>query len=106
MRLIDADELSMSKFHPVPYTHITPKDADAESYKWGWNDAVDAIMSEAPTIDPVKHGRWLRTNYTDYDDTWECSECGATWTFLEGTPKDNEANYCPHCGTKMDGGEE
>ena len=58
------------------------------------------------TINPpqpsIKHGHWIRTPYTDYDDTYECSVCGDSWTFIEGTPKDNEAYYCPKCGAKMD----
>lgn len=51
---IDADELNKVKFHPLPYTHITPTDADAESYKRGWNDAIDAIVGEAPAADVVE----------------------------------------------------
>ena len=58
MRLIDADELEKVKFYPLPYTHITPTDANAESYERGWNDAIDAIMSEADTIEERKKGKW------------------------------------------------
>jgi len=57
MRAIDADALEKVKFHPLPYTHITPNDVDAESYKRGWNDAIDAIVSETPTIEPEPH--WI-----------------------------------------------
>lgn len=53
-KYIDAYELNKVKFHPLPYTHITPTDADAESYKRGWNDAIDAIVSEAPAADVVE----------------------------------------------------
>jgi len=52
MRPIDADALNSVKFHSLPYTHITPSDADAEAYKRGWNDAIDAIIEDAPTIEP------------------------------------------------------
>lgn len=51
MRPIDADKLSESKFHPLPYTHITPTDVNAEAYKRGWNDAIDAIIADAPTVE-------------------------------------------------------
>ena len=51
MRLIDADELEKSKFHSLPYTHIIPRDVEAESYKTGWNDAIDAIIADAPVVD-------------------------------------------------------
>lgn len=50
MRLIDADNLESAKFHPLPYTHIVPKDTDAESYKRGWNDAIDAIVENEPKV--------------------------------------------------------
>ena len=57
MRLIDADNIEKAKFHPLPYTHITPTDADAESYERGWNDAIDAIVENEPTIEPEPH--WI-----------------------------------------------
>ena len=56
MRLIDADELNKVKFHELPYTHIVPADLpklQTEAYERGWNDAIDAIMESAPTIDAV-----------------------------------------------------
>lgn len=53
MRLIDSDALPSVKFHALPYTHITPSDVNVESYERGWNDAIDAIVDCAPTIDAV-----------------------------------------------------
>lgn len=50
---------------------------------------LDSVISEFPTIEAVRRGRW-------------CSVCGRGWTFIEGTPKDNDANYCPNCGAKME----
>ena len=57
-----------------------------------------------PTIEaePVRHGRWMETEYSAYDNSYKCSACGEVWEFIEGTPKDNGANYCPNCGAKMD----
>ena len=52
-RLIDADELSKVKFHPLPYTHIVPNGENVQSYERGWNDAIDAIVENQPTIDAV-----------------------------------------------------
>lgn len=42
--------------------------------------------------------------YTLVDDesnTWECSKCREWWTLIEGTPKDNNMNYCPKCGDEI-----
>ena len=92
MRAIDADALNSIKFHQLPYTHITPSDADAESYKRGWNDAIDSIIENAPTIEPKpRTGEWIDDN---------CSECG--FYVYHGDMR----NYCPKCGAKMNGGKE
>lgn len=61
--LISKSALKAVKFHPLPYTHIVPTDAAAESYKWGWNDAIDAIIESAPTIDAVPVGAYEQTRW-------------------------------------------
>ena len=86
MRLIDEDALLK----------------DINDYPYGYRGMIKDTIAIQPTVDPIKHGHWIRTPYTDYDDTYECSVCGDSWTFIEGTPKDNEAYYCPKCGAKMD----
>lgn len=53
MRLIDADDLARVKFHGYPDIEITPSDVNAEAYKRGWNDAINAIIECATTIDAV-----------------------------------------------------
>lgn len=61
-----------------------------------------AMMKELG-YDPVKHGHWIKT---DYEDTYECSVCGEMWTLNDGTPKENNMDYCMRCGAKMDEVEE
>ena len=90
-RTIDADALNSIKFHSLPY-HITPSDADAESYKRGWNDAIDSIIENAPTIKPErKKGKWKYIGFM----VVECSECNTQFHGLEC------ANFCPNCGADM-----
>ena len=49
---------------------------------------------EAPTIDPVRHGRWIE--HKDYPGiAWLCSECGYFTTM-------RQHRYCPNCGAKME----
>ena len=50
MRLIDADALLEVKFH-----------ATEREYQLGWNDALESIAENAPTIDAVP-GRWISVN--------------------------------------------
>lgn len=107
MRAIDADKLGEVKFHSLPYTHITPSDVEAESYKRGWNDAIDSIIDNAPTIEPEREkGKWIPQDHnktTGYATTLvyyysKCSECGHTGDF--------SMNFCPNCGADMRGEKE
>lgn len=101
MRLIDADELRAVKFHALPYTHIHPSGAEPYSYELGWNDAIDAIMDCAPTVDTVKHGHWIKDRLVSTSGgtygVYRCSKC--EWY---GQDIGYSFNYCPHCGAKMD----
>ena len=63
--------------------------------------------NEAPAVDaePVQHGEWILNPCNLYNDaTWVCSVCGNEWVLIDGTPLDNQMNYCPKCGARMDGG--
>ena len=106
MRLIDANELKHARFHMdkyytkvIPYS-IESEESKASAYMLGWNDALDAVMDSAPTIDavPVRHGEWEFA----YEDTneeliFECSICKGFST---------RENFCPHCGADMRGKED
>lgn len=88
MRIIDADALKAVKFHPLPYTHIVPTDADAESYKWGWNDAIDAIIESAPTIDAVPVVRCKDCEFYTEEERW-CRRLGLCGAF-------DTNDFCSH----------
>lgn len=49
-RLIDADALEEGKFHSIE--NWTP--IESASWQRGWNDAIDAIIDNAPTVDAVE----------------------------------------------------
>lgn len=92
MRLIDADAL------------IETMRENAEGNE-GWYGDTWAFMGDiesAPTIDTVRHGRWIEST-TDLI----CSACETAfndeiaWMCRDlpyGYPM-----YCPYCGTRMDG---
>lgn len=99
------DLISRQALREAMYHEAFETDSDMQRWDsgcWIRYKMFENAIEAAPTIDPVKHGKWKTTPYTDYDDAWECSACGCLWTFIEGTPKDNGANYCPHCGARMD----
>lgn len=62
-------------------------------------DLIDAIP--AADVRPVVRGKW---NYTEmyFDDyAWVCSVCGEPWVLNDGTPAENNMNFCPNCGSDM-----
>jgi hypothetical protein len=67
----------------------------------GWNNSADDCAKNiksipAADVAPVVHARWIK--YTGMGKVqWMCSKCSAE----EKNPK--VANYCYHCGAKMDG---
>ena len=63
-----------------------------EQVGYSREDAADCIRyMDAADVSPVRHGRWLhRKNGVAY-----CSEC-------EVDTVEDETNYCPNCGAKMD----
>ena len=57
---------------------------------------LEEIIEDQPTIDPVKHGKWIVLGQRAgmRYPTHYCSECGEHgW---------EEYQYCQHCGAKMD----
>jgi DNA-directed RNA polymerase subunit RPC12/RpoP len=61
-------------------------------------------IKEIPAADvtPVRYGHWKEESDYDGDSIYVCSECGETWTLIDGTPQDNNMHYCPNCGARMD----
>lgn len=78
------------------------------------HDAIE-IMAEvqyipAADVVEVRHGKWLETQeplgWCDVDCA-ECSVCHESWIIDEDLSIDDYEcmwHYCPHCGAKMDGG--
>lgn len=101
MRAIDADALK-----EVICTNVYPLTDFFNSTDYGmfWTGGIEKAIDDAPTIDPVKHGKWEK-NEGRYG--WHCSACGEDDLYAfawNGNKGGNELqdHYCPNCGTKMD----
>ena len=47
------------------------------------------------------HGEWVDLSDGWQEGTFRCSSCQMEFVLLEGTPEDNEYNFCPNCGARM-----
>lgn len=52
-----------------------------------------------PARVPEKKTTW---QYDEWDDAWECNACNYYYVVIEGTPKENDINYCPKCGRRIE----
>ncbi|MBR3238461.1 MAG: hypothetical protein IKF99_08505 [Oscillospiraceae bacterium] len=97
MRLIDADAL-IEKIECLFKNLNSTEDFMGIGYNHGVGDCI-AIIKNAPTIEPVKTGKW-ETDELPMGCVvgYWCSECGEQ--------HDYKTPYCPNCGAKMEGAEE
>ena len=65
-------------------------------------EALEAIR-EAPAADarPIRRAEWLERRDPNGDTYYVCTNCGAEFVMLEGTPLDNDYCYCPRCAATM-----
>ena len=94
MRMIDADVL-------LKELRRNYEKGEIDKYT---NIELQVRLEQAPTIDPVRHGRWKRTDA--YPHRIYCSVCYSTFAqehwrvWVDGSlPR----AFCPNCGAKMDG---
>ena len=70
-----------------------------------YRKSILKIVDDAPTVDAVEvvHGRWEpRTDAIGFVRCSVCRGCNIYDDWADG----KKWNYCPHCGAKMDGGNE
>ena len=72
----------------------------------GYTVDVDYIKSLPSVTSEPKTGHWIEKDGFDGDTYYDCSECGESWTTIEGNPWNNGMKYFPNCGAKMEEVEE
>jgi len=94
MRLIDADALTK-------VLRIQEDEWGTPDETWMPESDYGRVIKSMPTIDPVKHGRWIEEPHLEGTITRRCSECmKVAYITSHETP---HANYCPNCGARVDG---
>lgn len=69
---------------------------DSDPYEEAVEEAID-IIRDAPTIDVVKHGRWIDETFKPWGlvyHPYKCDQCG--------DHSEADFNFCPNCGARMD----
>ena len=67
--------------------------------------AINAIHTA--DVAPVVHGRWIRPHWKNSNYCCDCSECGGEAMHRDYQwHKNGVYPICPHCGAKMDGGDD
>ena len=71
------------------------------------NDILDDVEN-CPAADVVerKVGKWLFWQDDPDANVYECSACHEPLTLNEGTPRENNFNFCPFCGLPMKEGDD
>ena len=65
-------------------------------------DAADAIEE----LRDRNVGKWLFWQDDPDANVYECSACHEPLTLNEGTPRENNFNFCPFCGLPMKEGDD
>lgn len=92
MRLIDGDAIyaEIDKFRDLK---------DMNGFELIQLDCTLAVIKNAKTIDPVKHGRWEYVGEQHGAHVFECSECHGR---IDTVNPNWLSKYCSGCGAKMD----
>lgn len=73
-----------------------------EQVMWERNVAIEQLKELGYGFgEKPKTGHWIEKDGFDGDTYYDCSECGESWTTIEGTPWNNGMKYCPNCGCRM-----
>lgn len=76
---------------------------DGDKKRRTWAKAI-CVLHDAPTanVAPVRHGTWEKSNLNGFVRCSVCHDCYVDDDWIDG----KKWQYCPHCGTKMDGGDD
>jgi DNA-directed RNA polymerase subunit RPC12/RpoP len=87
------------------------KDASDSEVRYGDKEHhYDEVMKRIEAFDLAiraleqqpKTGHWIEEDMFDGEVAYRCSKCGGLFELENGTPKENEYNFCPKCGEKME----
>lgn len=65
------------------------------------NDDIIEVLKLIPSANVRENvkGEWFGDR--SCDSVFECNMCGLAWQLNDGTPEENQMNFCPKCGANM-----
>lgn len=66
-----------------------------KAYQQGWNDAIDSIIDNAPTVEPKK-GKWIIDGHHI-----RCNRCNEYICNTDREGNEIPDKFCPECGADM-----
>lgn len=67
-------------------------------YCWEFDD----VLFHVADVQEVKHGKWIEKEEDLGYDVYQCSVCKEEYCLETGSPQENNYDYCPNCGARMD----
>lgn len=74
---------------------------DSDKHRRTWVKAIGVLHDfSAAAVAPVRHGQWrlYGVDKRGRGGVWMCTGCKGSYPY--------KSRYCPHCGAKMDGGDD
>lgn len=89
------------------YSILYFDETDGEIHKGFSSGNLDVISYFLKEIfinnNAERHAHWEQPSYFyEENGVFQCSNCKEEFVLISGSPKENEYEYCPHCGCKMD----
>lgn len=76
-----------------------------KAYQQGWNDAIDTIIDNAPTVEQITRGEWIKIHQTNVFDEdlicFKCNKCKQYKLPIIHVCITEKLDVCPNCGAKM-----
>lgn len=102
-RLIDADVLQDLMYHEA-------FEVDSDMQKWDGGcwiryKVFENCLAKTPTlVEERRKGKWHQRIYSQIE-MMVCSECNSEFSYDAETGV-RDYNYCPHCGARMENGDD
>lgn len=89
--------------HVCPLKHYVKSEVDSGCFCYKTKQLIQKQSNKRPGHCPLIEVKKCKFALWDDDsNTYECCECGLVWMLMEGTPIENQMEFCPKCGSKIE----